>query len=99
MSNAEYQQQTQANMERIDAQLDQLVDMTGSHKVKATAIGNTLEDQNRRLKDVEGQMDNTQVEIDKAIEQAREVQVATSNWIGWILCILLIIGIILVWVL
>jgi t-SNARE complex subunit (syntaxin) len=90
--------QVQQNLQRIDGQLDALVDITGQAKVLGRSIGTELEDQAVMLNEVDSHMDKTQTEVDKAVQQTQEFRMTGSNWAGWICVVLLIVAIILVWV-
>jgi pyruvoyl-dependent arginine decarboxylase (PvlArgDC) len=90
--------QVQQNLQRIDGQLDALVDITAQGRIVATSIGSELDDQNRMLGEVGEHMDKTQDEVDKAVAKTVELKMTGSNWAGWICVVLLIAAIIVVWV-
>jgi thymidine phosphorylase len=88
----------QENFQRIDEQLDTLVEITGTNKVLAKSIGNELELQQHMLTDVDGHMGKTQDQLDRTNKVVFDLRKRGGNCAGWILVILLIIGIVVVWV-
>lgn len=98
-NNNELHEQTQVNMNRIDQQLDAIVDLTATQKVLAKSIGNELEDQSKMLDTSNRHMDMAQMQVDKANTRLTELKKKAGTWSAWLLIVLLIVAIILVWVL
>jgi syntaxin 8 len=93
------QQQTQLNLQRVDTQLDALLDITGNQRVLAGQIGTELTDQQKIMGNISDHMDRTNDGIVKTTEAVLEVKTAGSTWFAWILAILTLIAIICVWAL
>jgi t-SNARE complex subunit (syntaxin) len=96
---ANFQAQTQANLARVDTQLDALIDITGTQNQLAKQMGQELTAQNKMIGNLSDHMDGTQGGILKATDAVKQVKTSGSTWFAWILVILIIIAMILVWVL
>jgi syntaxin 8 len=90
------QAQTQQNLQRIDVQLDALVDITGNARVLAGQIGNELQDQNKMMSEISEHMDGTQRDVEKATAAVQDVKTAGSTWCAWVCVILTIVAIVVI---
>lgn len=99
MSNYELHQETQQNLNRIDQQLDALVDITGTSKVLANQIGGELNDQNEILRQTNDHMDSTNNQVKKAVIATQKLKHTPCSWLAWILSLLLVIANVLVLIL
>jgi t-SNARE complex subunit (syntaxin) len=95
----DHQAQTQANLARVDTQLDALIDITGTQNQLAKQMGQELTAQTKMIGNLTDHMDGTQGGIQRATDAVKEVKTSGSTWFAWILVILLVIAIILVLVL
>jgi t-SNARE complex subunit (syntaxin) len=94
---AGHQEQTRANLERVETQLDALVDITGTQNQLAKEMGRELLTQNKMIGNLSDHMDSTQGGIQKATIAVKEVKASGTTWFAWILVILLIVALFLVW--
>jgi t-SNARE complex subunit (syntaxin) len=88
--------QTQATLQRVDTQLDALIDITGTQKQIAGQMGNELGDQLRIIDGLNQHMDGTQEGVQKASDTVKEVKTRGTTWFAWVLCILLVIAIVVI---
>jgi t-SNARE complex subunit (syntaxin) len=88
--------QTQATLQRVDVQLDALVDITGAQKQIAGQMGNELGDQLRIIDGLNQHMDGTQGGVQNAAKAVKEVKTSGTTWFAWVLCILLVIAIVVI---
>jgi hypothetical protein len=95
----DYQAQTQANLARVDTQLDALIDITGTQNQLAKQMGQELTAQNKMIGNLSDHMDGTQGGIQRATSAVLDVKTSGSTWFAWVLVVLLVIAIILVLVL
>jgi syntaxin 8 len=91
------QAQTQQNLQRIDGQLDALVDITGNARVLAGQIGNELHDQNKMMGEISDHMNVTQRGVEKATTAVKEVKASGSTWFAWVMVVLTLVGIVVIW--
>jgi hypothetical protein len=96
MTNTQVEDRIARNKQLIDDRLDTLVDITGTMRGTAVQINDELKTQEAMLKDVDRHMDRTQVEVDKAVQKERSLKLSRSNWIGWILVVVLVIALVVV---
>ena len=92
------QQQVRQNLQRVDEQLEALVEMSGNMRVVSTTIQTELRDQTHMLADVENHMDKTADQVDNANQALGEVKASSGTCAAWILMILLIAAIVCVWI-
>lgn len=92
------QQQVRQNLQRVDEQLEALVEMSGTMRVVSASIQTELRDQNTMLADVDIHMDKTADNVDRANLALEEVKASSGTCAAWILMILLIAAIVCVWV-
>jgi hypothetical protein len=90
----DHQAQTQANLARVDTQLDALIDITGTQKQLAKQMGQELTGQQRMIANLSDHMDGTQGGIQKATDAVKEVKTSGATWFAWILVILIILAMI-----
>jgi t-SNARE complex subunit (syntaxin) len=88
--------QTQATLQRVDTQLDALIDITGTQKQIAGQMGNELGDQLRIIDGLNQHMDGTQEGVQKASDAVKEVKTSGTTWFAWVLCIILVIAIVVI---
>ena len=91
------QQQTTDIEQQIDGMIDALYDQSIQLNQNAGEMQNEIASQLQQINDTTQRMDKTDYEINKATKAVVKLKYTKDMWIAWILCILLIIGIILAW--
>jgi t-SNARE complex subunit (syntaxin) len=84
-------EQVQETIQRIDGQLDALVDISGQQKHIASNMGHELDAQNRMISGMSLHMDSTQEGVDKANRAVLRVKQSAGTCTAWIIAIVLII--------
>jgi pyruvate-formate lyase len=87
--------QVQENFQRIEGQLDALVDITGQTKHIANNMNSEIEAQNRMLGGMSMHMDATQQGVDKANEAVLKVKMTAGNCMPWLISVLLVLAIVI----
>jgi hypothetical protein len=89
----------QQHLTELEGKLDVMVDLSGRNKVLAAQEGHELEDQVDIIGGENRQFDDANQGIIGAIEDEHKLMdMGKGNCAGWILSILMLLGIIIVWV-
>jgi t-SNARE complex subunit (syntaxin) len=91
-----YHAQTQANLARIEVQLDALVDITSTQNTLAKQMGQELIEQNVMTDGLVGHMETTKGGIEKATKVVKDVKTSGTTWFAWGLVILIVIAVVLI---
>jgi hypothetical protein len=89
----------QQQLMELDGKLDVMVDLSGRNKKLAAEEGHELEDQMDIIGSENRQFDDTHQGILGAIDEEHKLMdMGKGNCAAWILCILLLLGIVVVWI-
>jgi hypothetical protein len=92
-----YHDQMQANLGRVDRQLNALIDITGTQKQLAENMGEEFTIQTTMIESLSDHMDCAQGGVQNATDAVGEVKMSGSTWLAWILMILLTVAMFRIW--
>ena len=88
---------TSESFQKIDQRINCLVDITNQQSVLAQNMNNQLKEDISLLNDITNHMDKTQNQINNATSAVQDVKATKTQWIAWIMIIILIVINIYVW--